>query len=506
MNNAPILTASYGETRLVPVKNVSSPKPISRYEKVGAFLSSFFSFTTKSVIVVFAVALLAVTWQEIFRPTVVLEPIGSPKALIEMGMSPEVSAQRIWDAVVKINDGVETVRGRTSFVSEARQIKIVEPKSGLSIRGFAGLLRSLLNRPQSRVSGEFICYDDACSIENVKLRIRVIKGEMLRTARVEPMNGNGTLDTHFHEAGIELLRIVDPYVLSIFLKKKKKYAEAKSVVKNVIARRDSEEKWAHLSLGSILGSEGNFEEALLSFDRAIDLDASFSIGHNNRGNVLRVMGKPEEAIQAFNTALKFDPENLVARIGHAIALSDLGVSKSTDEAESILREILRKDPTLAAAHNGLGNILSNRGDHEEAIRSFLCAVELDPGDISALNNLGNSLNAVGRNEEAITVFQQAIELAPDEPVLYSRLGLSFYENDQFEEAVGSFNQTIELNSEFVNPFVQWQLSLSRVLMAETKTCAEVAQLLNSFKISVTTHNEKWRLVQFDSYTKDCDKE
>jgi tetratricopeptide (TPR) repeat protein len=66
------------------------------------------------------------------------------------------------------------------------------------------------------------------------------------------------------------------------------------------------------------------------------------------------------------------------------------------EAEAAFRRGLARDPTLAAAHNGLGVSLWGQGRREEALRSLAEGLRLEPGDLRAGFNLGVARNAVRR--------------------------------------------------------------------------------------------------------------
>jgi len=91
-------------------------------------------------------------------------------------------------------------------------------------------------------------------------------------------------------------------------------------------------------------------------------------------------------------------------------LNDKGHHRKAIEA---IRKAVQHNPTLASAHNNLGNALSDQGLHEEAMESYLTAVKINPDSAEMHSNLGNSLYELGRYDEAVAKYNRALELKPD---------------------------------------------------------------------------------------------
>jgi Flp pilus assembly protein TadD len=66
-----------------------------------------------------------------------------------------------------------------------------------------------------------------------------------------------------------------------------------------------------------------------------------------------------------------------------------------NEAIAQLRELIRLDPTHAAAHNDLGSLHAMQGNLTTALEHFEEAVRLDPGDAAARQNLDTARKAQG---------------------------------------------------------------------------------------------------------------
>ena len=90
------------------------------------------------------------------------------------------------------------------------------------------------------------------------------------------------------------------------------------------------------------------------------------------------------------------------------------------------------EPTLASAHNNLGNILLSRDRLDEAEICFAHALTLDPQLADAHCNLGAILMDQNRVQEAIAYFRRALSLDPQATEAYQNISLlkSFRPGDE----------------------------------------------------------------------------
>src|SRR5205085_7177228 len=77
--------------------------------------------------------------------------------------------------------------------------------------------------------------------------------------------------------------------------------------------------------------------------------------------------------------------NEAAELQHAVELLQ---SNKLDEAEPILRNVIRTNPKNADAHNLLGAVMDQRGDILQAEREYRAALRFNPNSVSAMANLG----------------------------------------------------------------------------------------------------------------------
>jgi tetratricopeptide (TPR) repeat protein len=90
----------------------------------------------------------------------------------------------------------------------------------------------------------------------------------------------------------------------------------------------------------------------------------------------------------------------------------LAAGKPAD-ALAVLRELVRDEPTNAAAHNALGSLLNRSGHYAEALPHAEKAVELDPGNGRYRYNRGVVRAEHGRFADAVADFDAALAAHPD---------------------------------------------------------------------------------------------
>src|SRR3954470_8921775 len=77
------------------------------------------------------------------------------------------------------------------------------------------------------------------------------------------------------------------------------------------------------------------------------------------------------------------------------------------------RKMASDDPENELGHFRLGQLLSEAGQHEEAVQSFRRTLELSPQFSKVYQLLGASLVQLNRKDEAVAVLKQGFEVADE---------------------------------------------------------------------------------------------
>ena len=117
-----------------------------------------------------------------------------------------------------------------------------------------------------------------------------------------------------------------------------------------------------------------------------------------------------------------------------------------EEAIRSYLEVLELDPTHAAAHINLGTLFYNRHDFEAAEKHYRAAVAADSRYALAYFDLGNVLDETGRIEDAIAAYRTAIQLAPTYADAHYNLALAYERMGQGRQALRHWKTYLKLDN------------------------------------------------------------
>jgi len=145
-------------------------------------------------------------------------------------------------------------------------------------------------------------------------------------------------------------------------------------------------------LGLVYHQKGQLELADLVLHRALEIDDKSESAAktkaetwNNLGLVALARRRDQEAFAHFEQATKLDPTLTVARRNKAVVYLDCG---DYGRAAEELRAITKSDAGDVEAWVALGVAERGRGNHDQALRAYEHALELDPQSPDALYDLG----------------------------------------------------------------------------------------------------------------------
>ncbi|WP_245475975.1 tetratricopeptide repeat-containing sulfotransferase family protein [Mesorhizobium sp. M7A.F.Ca.US.006.01.1.1] len=147
------------------------------------------------------------------------------------------------------------------------------------------------------------------------------------------------------------------------------------------------------------------------------------------------------------------------------------------DAETIYRQVLARQPKHAAAAHFLGLLLHQTGRSEEGLDLIERSVSLQPTNPDFLNNFGTVMRDLGRPAAAIDFFRGAVDLRPDQLAARDNLGSSLKQVGQFEEAEEIYRGTVARNPFHVR---------ARIGLAETlQEAGRLDEALATFREALT---------------------
>jgi len=144
-----------------------------------------------------------------------------------------------------------------------------------------------------------------------------------------------------------------------------------------------------------------YNSAIARLKKVIELDPQMMRAYDNLGLCYDYLGKYEEAIASYNRAVDLNRLNpQPSPWPHVnLAITLMAINKPA-EAENHLREAIAYDGRLPQAHYQLGQALEKQGKFTEAIQSLKLAAALDPNYPDPHYTLGRIYQRQGESEEA----------------------------------------------------------------------------------------------------------
>jgi len=194
--------------------------------------------------------------------------------------------------------------------------------------------------------------------------------------------------------------------------------------------------------GASLANLGQHEEAIASFDRAIEINPRLELAWHNKGGALHRLGRTEEAIACYDRALQINLRYADAWSNKGVALGALG---RMEEAIACYDGALEINPRHADAWNNKGAALGALGWTEEEIASYDHALEINPRHADAWSNKSTALGTLGRREEEIACYDRALEINPRLEKAWADKGVALGALGRMEEAIACCDRALTLN-------------------------------------------------------------
>jgi tetratricopeptide (TPR) repeat protein len=229
------------------------------------------------------------------------------------------------------------------------------------------------------------------------------------------------------------------------------------------------------NLGNSYMDVGNIEQALVAFERAVEINPSLAECQTNLGNVYLKMDRIEDAIDQYRAALEINPSDAKTHnnLGNALtsagrlddAISEYSESLELDPnfaevytnlsvvycekkmfttAESVLKEAIALEPRNGSFYNQLGNVYSQMGQCEKAILQYNRALKLASDLAEAHYGLGLCYNKLGMVNEEIRAYKKALTIKPDMIAALANLGNAYFAKADYDAAIEQYKKAVQI--------------------------------------------------------------
>jgi tetratricopeptide (TPR) repeat protein len=389
-------------------------------------------------------AALYVVVTEAAREPIAVTSLSVPPALAERGLTPEVAALRLMDAIEATARAVhaETLQ-RPAAELQGSQPDVTIPGAGVSLRSLAGLLRGLLGWPERQLSGEILADGDL-----LRLRLR-LAGHGVIADIAGPASAGA--DALLLAAAPELWRVVAPRLYAWHVAESE--APQAEIRDRLLAlRRRAPDAATEATLTYLIGRSlvrsGDPGAALEMLDALAAANPAYPAAHYGRALALQALGNPAEALAAQARGLALDPQSPWAHLVSAALLRELGrldpalaaARRAQDldeddrpglveeahvlramarlsEAAEAARRAVALDARYGPAHAALGQVALRQREEMAALAAFEAALAAMPNLADAHAGRAEALLVLGRGEEAAAALSRAAALGAPEATL-----------------------------------------------------------------------------------------
>ena len=139
----------------------------------------------------------------------------------------------------------------------------------------------------------------------------------------------------------------------------------------------------YYTYGNIQKKLKKFDNAIDSFQKAINLNPNFSEAYNNLGNTKKIINKRVEAINHYKKAILIKEDNIEALINLSIILKE---NNNYEDLINVYKKILKLDNNNVKTIYNLGSAQLFLGDINKGRECFEKAIQIDKSHVPSLRN------------------------------------------------------------------------------------------------------------------------
>jgi tetratricopeptide (TPR) repeat protein len=228
-------------------------------------------------------------------------------------------------------------------------------------------------------------------------------------------------------------------IYSIILKSLPNNHEAKKKLQALDQQKDINPTQAEFDEVIKLYTNGKFQEVIDKIKTINEDYPNLPLLFNILGASYRAINQLDNAVKSFEKAIDIKPEYDEALFNLGVTLNELG---QVDAAVSSYKKVILINNAYYKAHNNLGLILFGYGKLNTAIDHFEWAISFKFDFAEAHNNLGSALLELGKINAAIESYKKAVEFRPNYAQAHNNQAISHQRLGQNEAAVNSLEKAL----------------------------------------------------------------
>ncbi|MEG3849669.1 tetratricopeptide repeat protein [Microcoleus sp. herbarium19] len=200
----------------------------------------------------------------------------------------------------------------------------------------------------------------------------------------------------------------------------------------------------YIKQGEGLYFQGNYDEAVVCFEKAILMNNNLDEAWYWRGNVLIKMQRQEEALACYDQAISIKSDHCEAWYNKANLLAKL--HKYEEAIASYERASLSESKKYACWHS-IAALLGKLQHYEEAIASYDRALAIKATDSEIWHNRGAMLGKVQQYAQAVDSYDRAVALNPKRYETWYNRGNMLWKLLRYSDAIDSYDRALGIRAD-----------------------------------------------------------
>jgi tetratricopeptide (TPR) repeat protein len=175
--------------------------------------------------------------------------------------------------------------------------------------------------------------------------------------------------------------------------------------------------------------------------KATEADEENSKAFHVLAMALERMGHLHKALVTYERAFDLDPTDPELLINLGLTAWNL---KLTEGAAKMFRLYIAARPDSPLGYNNLGSVQADMGQPDAAVETLRAALYRMPDQAILWNALGTVLAEEGRAEECLVFYEEAARLAPKFARAYHNLGFAYQHLSRMEDALACYDRAMSL--------------------------------------------------------------
>lgn len=195
-------------------------------------------------------------------------------------------------------------------------------------------------------------------------------------------------------------------------------------------------------LGRLFMKKGDLKKARKFFEKAIEQNKLDVSSYHYLGQIYFRLGKTSMAIENYSRAMAISPRHSDRALSFAKILLK---KKQMEEAEKVLRLVLRNNPNDIDFKEDLGDTCNDHGLYHVAVKTYREVLKDDPERFYLNKKMGIALHRMGENNEAVKIMEKAAAKFGEDVELLLMLAKVYMEMDMRMRADNWANKVVRLD-------------------------------------------------------------